>query len=349
MIAASRGSGSREPRRSPTLADVAALAGVSHQTVSRVMNGRPAVKDATREAVLTAIAELGYRRNRAARELATNRSGRIGMITAHLGLYGPRMIALGVEQAGQAAGYEVSVVGLPDSSLESFRAAVNRLLDDAVEALVVAVTRRDAVKTVRTFSDDVPLVVVQAVSHGQALAVGIDQELGAALATQHLLTLGHPNVAHVSGPRDWLEAAHRRAGWIRAHEELGMLPGLEVIGDWSPESGYRAGLRMAADESVTAVFAANDDMALGLLRALHERGRRVPGEISVVGFDDVPHSGYIWPPLTTVTQDLGAVGSRAVDLALRAIAGESSPTVDLVAPVLRVRASTAPLMTPQRW
>lgn len=324
------------------MADVAARAGVSHQTVSRVLNDSPLVRDDTRDRVLAAIDELGYRRNSAARMLATNRSGRIGMVSAHLALHGPSSIAVAVQEAGHAAGYEVSLVGLPDFSAEALRGAVDRLLDQAVEALVVAVAHRDALELTRSLDLPIPVVVVQGVSAGEVMAAGIDQEAGGVLATEHLLDLGHQRVAHVTGPLDWVEAGQRRAGWLRAHEDRGLEPGRELSGDWSARSGYECGLLIAGDPEVTAVVVANDAMALGVLRALHERGRQVPGEVSVVGFDDEPEAEFFWPALTTVSQAFSVLGQRAVELTLRALAGEEAPVAELVRPELVVRASTGP-------
>jgi DNA-binding LacI/PurR family transcriptional regulator len=323
------------------MAEVAAQAGVSHQTVSRVLNGSPLVKEDTRARVLAAIEEMGYRRNNAARVLATNRSGRIGMISAHLALHGPSMIAVAVQEAGHDAGYDVSLVGVSDFSPESLTGAVERLLDEAVEALVVAVAHRDAHERVLSLEVPVPVVLVQGVSASEPMAAGIDQVAGARLATDHLLELGHRRVAHVTGPLEWVEAGQRRAGWREAHEQRQLLPGPELAGDWSARSGYEAGQRIADDPDVTAVFAANDGMALGVLRALHERGVDVPGRVSVVGFDDVPEAAYFWPGLTTVSQQFSVLGRCAVELTLRALAGEQAPAHDLVQPALVVRGSTA--------
>ncbi len=327
-------------RRSPSMAQVAAHAGVSHQTVSRVLNGSPLVAESTRTRVLAAIETMGYRRNNAARMLATNRSGRIGMISAHLALHGPSMIAVSVQEAGHDAGYDVSLVGLSDFAPESLQGAVDRLLDEAVEALVVAVAHRTATERALSLHLPVPVVLVQGVSAGETMAAGIDQTAGACLATDHLLDLGHRRVAHLTGPREWVEAGQRREGWRSAHERRGLLPGPELVGDWSARSGYDAGQRIADDPDVTAVFVANDAMALGVLKALHERGCSVPGDISVVGFDDVPEAAYFWPGLTTVSQQFSVLGRRAVDLTLRALAGEKDPSTDLVTPTLVVRSST---------
>jgi DNA-binding LacI/PurR family transcriptional regulator len=332
----------RSSGRGPSMADVAAAAGVSHQTVSRVLNGSPLVKDHTRERVLAAIAELGYRRNNAARMLATNRSGRIGMISAHLAFYGPSMIAVAVQEAGHEAGYDVSLVGVSDFSPDSLHGAVDRLLDEAVEAIVVAVAHRSSLERARSLDLPIPVVIAQGVSEGEPMAAGVDQVAGGVLATAHLLDLGHAHVAHVTGPLDWVEAGQRREGWQAAHEQRGRLPGPELTGDWSSRSGYDAGVRLAADPEVTAVFAANDAMALGVLKALHERGRSVPGDVSVVGFDGTPGSAYFWPALTTVAQEFDALGRQAVALTVRALSGEEAPRAELIAPVLLERESTAP-------
>jgi DNA-binding LacI/PurR family transcriptional regulator len=324
------------------MAQVAELAGVSHQTVSRVLNDASLVKEETRLRVLAAIEELGYRRNFAARLLATNRSRRIGMVTAHLGLHGPSMISLAVQDAAQHQGYDVSLVGMPEFSFEALQNAVDRLSDQAAEAIVVAVPHKDAVEMTRSLQLSIPVVMVQGVTADQPLSAGIDQEAGAQLAVGHLLDLGHRHVAHVSGPPDWIEAHQREAGWRAAHDERGLLPGPELEGDWSSASGHRAGLRIAQDGDVTAVFAGNDFMALGVLHALHEKGRRVPDDVSVVGFDDAPESAYYWPSLTTVAQDFSELGERALRVALAAVRGEQDPAGGLIQPTLVTRGSTAP-------
>lgn len=324
------------------MADVAQHAGVSHQTVSRVLNDSSSVKEETRDRVLAAIEALGYRRNMAARMLATNRSRRIGMVSAHLVLYGPSMVSAAVQDAGHDAGYDVSLVGLAEFSAECLHDAVERLLDQAVEALVIAVAHRDALAATRALDLAIPVVVAQGVVAGESMAAGIDQHAGARRATEHLLDLGHTSIAHVTGPMDWVEAEQRRDGWRSATAARGLSPGLEIAGDWSAMSGYHAGLRIAEDSSVTGVFVANDAMALGVLKAFHESGRKVPEDLSVVGFDDVPEAAFYWPSLTTVRQDFSTLGRRAVELTLRALDGEDEPTLDLAVPEVVVRASTGP-------
>jgi DNA-binding LacI/PurR family transcriptional regulator len=177
--------------------------------------------------------------------------------------------------------------------------------------------------------------------------VGVDQRGGAELATRHLLDLGHRTVHHIAGPLGSIESQLRAEGWRAALAAAGAPRPEPLIGDWTARAGYHLGRRLARDRSLTAVFASNDQMALGVLRATHEAGRRIPEDISVVGFDDIPEASYLTPPLTTVRQDFGEVGSRSLRVLLRAIdsvaAHEERPAEgSLVAPELVVRASSGP-------
>ena len=203
-------------------------------------------------------------------------------------------------------------------------------------------SRQHLVEMTRSLQLGIPVVMVQGVTAGQPLTAGIDQGAGARKAVDHLLDLGHRRVAHVSGPSEWIEADQRAAGWRAAHEERGLLPGPQIVGDWSSASGHHAGLKIAQDPDVTAVFAANDFTAVGVLHALHQSGRRVPEDVSVVGFDDVPQAEFYWPALTTVAQDFSELGRRALSVALAAVRGDDGTTVDLIEPLLLIRSSTAP-------
>ena len=338
-VAPGRGDGRHRPR----MADVAKVAGVSHQTVSRVLNDFPKIRPATRDRVLAAIEELGYRRNTAARTLVTRRSRTIGVITADMSHFGPANTLLGLESASRAAGYSLSLAGLPEISAASLAAAVDRVLDQAVAAVVVIVAHQAALTFAQSLRIGVPLVLVEGDLSALPLTAGVDQIEGARLATSHLLDLGHETVVHLPGPANWLEAAARREGWRMELEERGRpIPALMAEGDWSSRSGYEASRAMLRERRPTAVFAANDQMALGLLRALHEAGIRVPEDVSVVGFDDLPESGFFTPPLTTVRQDFEKLGQRTMALLLRVFAGELDASEPLVEPLLIVRSSTAP-------
>jgi DNA-binding LacI/PurR family transcriptional regulator len=173
--------------------------------------------------------------------------------------------------------------------------------------------------------------------------VAVDQYEGARLATQYLLDLGHVAVGHLAGPPDWMEAQHRIEGWRAALDAAGLAGSKPLRGDWSPRSGYQLGRELLALDGLTAVFVANDQMALGLLRLLHEQGRAVPGDVSVVGFDDIPEAEFFTPPLTTVRQDFNEMGRRSLHLLLEEIAGGARSQVRLtVPPELIVRASAGP-------
>ncbi len=296
------------------MADVARVAGVSHQTVSRVLNGAPHVRPGTRERVLAAIRELDYRPNVAARALVTRRSQTLGVVSFGSALYGPASMLDGIEQAARSAGYFVSVASLRSLDTRSVQEAVDRLRDQGVEGIVVIAPQTPAVSAVARLSTAVPVVAVGAGSGSPVPTVSVDNEAGACAATQHLLDLGHATVHHIAGPPGWLETTTRQAGWRKALEAAGAPVPEAHPGDWSARAGYQAGLRLAADLAVTAVFCANDHLALGLLRALHEAGRAIPGDISVVGFDDISESAYFAPPLTTVRQDFGELGRRALEL-----------------------------------
>jgi DNA-binding LacI/PurR family transcriptional regulator len=325
------------------MADVAARAGVSHQTVSRVLNGFSSIRPDTRARVLEAIAELGYRRNDAARRLASARSGLIGVVTSALPQYGPASILVGLETAAQQEGYRLSSVNVIEVTEDRFTDAVEQLLEQSVEALVLVVPHRPILHVAHTLEVQLPVIVVEGDLTMTPLSAGVDNVQGARIATRHLLDLGHPTVVHLAGPADWLESSARAEGWRRELEAAGRpVPALRWGGDWSARSGYVLGQSLSQDPAISAVFAANDQMALGLMRALSEAGRLVPEDVSVVGFDDLPEARYFTPPLTSVRQPFSELAQRVMELVRRSLAGEASPRVELVPTSLVVRGSTAP-------
>lgn len=296
--------------------DVARLAGVSHQTVSRVLNDHPNVTESTRLRVRAAIAELGYRPNRAARALVTGKSQVIGVITQSSTLYGPASTLAAFAQAAIEAGFTVSVESVRTLQRAPMQEAVSHHLDQRVAGLVVIAPVDSANDVLDEVPGEVPLVCIDGDPERSAELVTVDQEAGGYAATRHLLDAGHRTVWHVSGPEHWFDSRGRITGWRRALAEAGAeIPPL-MAADWSAASGYRAGQMLARMNDVTAVFAANDHLALGILRALHERGRRVPEDVSVVGFDDVPEAEFYIPPLTTIRPDFDAVANACLDLLL---------------------------------
>ncbi len=329
-------------RRPAVMSDVGRLAGVSHQTVSRVINGSPKVRPETRRRVMAAMQELGYHPNSVARALVTGRTNTLGVVSFDTTLYGPASTLFGIERAAHEAGYFMIVASLKALNRSSVSEAVERLRLHGVDGILVIAPYVEAANALRHAPADVPIVAAEAGPVDVVPVIGVDQHAGAVSATQHLLDLGHRTVWHISGPGDFLEARERVDGWRATLEAAGVEPPPPLAGDWSARAGYDLGQRLSADPAVTAIFAANDQMALGVLRALHEAGRAVPGQVSMVGFDDIPEAPYFMPPLTTIRQDFIEVGSRSLRLLVRAIeAGDGTPTRSLVEPQLVVRASTA--------
>lgn len=324
----------------PGMNDVADLAGVSHQTVSRVLNGHANVRPATREQVLTAINQLGYRRNRAARALVTRRTGTIGVVTTGSMEFGPASTLTALEQEARSAGYFVTVAtaGAP----EGFGAVFDSLLDQAVEAVVVIAPVHQAAIAAEAFGTEVPVLLLAARPDDAAAvpALYVDQAAGVRAVADHLLGLGHRDMVQITGPPDWLDAQVRAEAWHASLAHAGVSARADRQGDWSAASGYEAARSLLA-ELPQAVFAGNDQMALGVLHAFAEAGISVPGEVSVVGFDDIAGADHYLPPLTTVQQDFRTLGRRAIEVLVAQIRGAVAAT-DPVSPTLIERASTGP-------
>lgn len=334
----------REASRAPSMKDVAAAAGVSHQTVSRVLNGAEKVAPATRQRVLEQIAALGYRRNSAARALVTRRSGILGVITSTSVHFGPSSILLAVELAARQVGYFTAVAPVEHFTHEALDQALDYFLSLSAEGIIIIAPIEDVADAGSVARAGVPLVGVTS----QALAattglipVSVDQEGGARDAVQHLLSLGHTEIVHVPGPPGWFEAQARQAAWQQAMTQAGLPARVVGSGSWEAAAGYEAGRQLLREGLPTGVFAANDELALGLIRALVEAGLSVPGDVSVVGFDDIPVAPFYLPPLTTVRQDFIDLGRQVVATLVDAIGG--STQLPVVRPArLVVRKSTAP-------
>lgn len=330
-------------RRGPVMADVARAAGVSHQTVSRVLNGSDNVRAETRDRVLRAVRDLDYRPNSMARALVTGRSWTLGVVSFDTTLYGPASTLFAIERAAHAEGYFISTVSVTSLDRESVLDAVERLRGQGVDGILIITPQEGAVEAVLHVPRDMPVVAVEAGPEEAVPVVAVDQVAGAAAATRHLLELGHRTVWHVAGPSDWLEARQRIEGWTTALEQAGADAPPLLSGDWSARSGYELGRRIATVREVTAIFAANDQMALGILRALYEAGREVPRDLSIVGFDDIPEAQFFTPPLTTVRQDFNEVGRQSLMLLLAEMAASTRSSSRVIVPArLEVRESTAP-------
>ena len=323
------------------MGDVAELAGVSQQTVSRVVNAHGYVGGHTRERVLTAMRKLNYRPNPAAQTLVTGRSKTLGIIGADTVAFGPASVQLGLERAAHAHGYSVSVARLASLDRASLFRALDQLQRQSVDGILLNAGQDGMTRELDRQQMDVPLVAVGDTPEAVVPEVAVDQAAGAAAATRLLLDLGHRTVSHIAGPRDWSSARRRIEGWRAVLESAEVpVPPLR-FGDWSVRSGYELGGLLAQDREVTAIFAANDEMALGVMRAMVEAGREIPRDVSLIGFDDVPFARYLTPPLTTVRQDFEEIGERGVQLLLDAIRGDDAHERAAITPELVVRDSSA--------
>ena len=328
-------------RKVAVMADVAELAGVSYQTVSRVLHDSPNVHGETRERVLAAIRQLDYRPNSMARALVTGRSKVLGVVSFDTTLYGPASTLFSIQQAAHDVGYAVSISSVRSINRDTVLSAIQQLRDQGVDGVAVIAPLRAGVDALRHVPSDFAVVAVEAGPDASIPVATVDQKAGAAAATQHLLDLGHKTVWHLAGPADWKEAEDRIEGWRATLEAAGARVPALVRGDWTARSGYEAAHQLLQIAELTAVLVANDQMALGLLRRIHEVGRKVPSDLSVVGFDDIPEAAYFTPPLTTVRQDFAELGRRCLHTLLERIAGNTELTPVVVAPELVVRGSTA--------
>jgi DNA-binding LacI/PurR family transcriptional regulator len=330
--------------RTASMADVAREAGVSGQTVSRVANGKTNVDEATRERVLAAMRRIGYRPNSAARALRNGRFRSIGVIISALSTFGNSRTLDAVASAAAAEGFSIVLMPVATPSQGEVAGAFSRLDEQTVDGVIILIEQHRLDESEIELPAGLPVVVIDAGGRRDLPVVDFDQATGAASATRHLLDLGHRTVWHIAGPPESYAAERRRDSWRAMLERADREVPPALTGDWSPGSGYQHGLQLAADPSVTAVFVANDQMALGLLRALHEHGRSVPGEVSVVGFDDMAEAAYFWPPLTTVRQSFDEVGKHTVVALLAEIAAGRPPgSVAITVPTeLVIRSSTGP-------
>lgn len=327
------------------MADVARTAGVSAQTVSRALRGSPNVNPETSRRVRAAVRQLGYQFNNAARSLSSGRSHTIGLVLLRSGGYYSRSaVTAGVEAAADEARYAVTIATISALDTGLMERSLSKLADQGVDGIVIAVPLISVTQRMEDITRNIPTVTLDGSRTASARVLGIDQREAGRVATQHLLDLGHSQVWHVSGPDEWIEARRRRQGWQECLAAAGIQAPPPLEGDWSPDSGHRQGQILAMIPDVTAVFAASDEMAFGVIRGLRERGRSVPDDVSIVSVDDIALAAYCSPPLTTVRQDFYRYGAAAVALLLR---GDDAGVEESVASVsLALRGSTAPPRLP---
>lgn len=326
-----------------TLHDVADYCNVSYQTVSRVVNDNPHVSKETRRRVLRAIKELNYQPNHVARSLVTRRSNLIEVITFGSGHYGPSQMVAHVERAARKQGYNLILTNIGEMSLDEIRAAINSLSGRLVDGLimvtpVIGVQYEELVD----LCGGIPFVMIDTPLGSTTPSVVINQRHGSQIATQHLIDLGHRHICEISGPLRWHGAIARHESWLETLKAAGITPGRSEEGDWTAWSGYEAARRLLdSDCQFTALVVGNDQMALGAMRALREAGLRVPDDVSVVGFDDIPEAACFEPPLTTMRQNFDMLGSQSVEYLLDLMLHPDTPLQQRVLyPYLVERQST---------
>jgi len=341
------------PRARPSsIRDVARLAGVSHQTVSRVFNGHPSIRDATKSRVLAAMDELHFRPSRAARMLSLQRSQTIGILAAAVGgHYGPASSVSAIEDAAREKGYYASVAHLASVAPHAISVAIADLLSQDVEGIVIVAPRTSVLSLLAELPMHVPIVAAQGepCSATGIPVASVNQEAGARMVLEHLIERGHRRILHVAGPPDWNDAQLRLRAYKTELQAAGLASSPPLFGDWTADSGFEIGRALTRDMAssprpelpFTAVFSSNDQMALGLIHAFRAAGLDVPRDVSIVGFDDIPESAHFWPPLTTVRQDFGNLGVRCVTMLLDAIHwSEDGAAADSAA-------SVSPVVDPQ--
>ena len=337
-------------RRPSSIRDVARLAGVSHQTVSRVLNGHPSIRDVTKSRVLAAMDELQFRPSRAARTLSRQRSQTIGILAAAVGAhYGPARCVSAIEDAARERGYYASIARITSVAPHAISTAIEDLLSQDVEGIVIVAPRVTVLSLLAELPMNVPIVAAQGDPRSASgiPVASVNQEGGARMVLEHLIRRGHERILHVAGPPDWNDAQLRLRAYQAQLKEADLPASPPLFGDWTADSGFEIGRALTratagfhrTELPFSAVFAANDQMALGLIHAFRVAGLDVPRDISVAGFDDIPESAHFWPPLTTVRQDFGSLAARCVAMLLDAIGREEEPAA--------AEASISPVVEPQ--
>ncbi|GAB4514814.1 MAG: LacI family DNA-binding transcriptional regulator [Anaerolineae bacterium] len=329
-----------------TLNDVAEHSGVSYQTVSRVINNHPSVAEDTRKRVLKSIEELNYRPNRAARSLVTNRSDTIALISFGTTFYGPGQMVANITQHANKSGYRVSPSSVQRLEREEVKAAIDDLHEHLIDGVImVAPIVSDFMPEIRELVGNIPFIQIDTKPQPDIASVVIEQYHGSRLAVEHLIGLGHCHIAEISGPMNWYDAIMRHQSWVETMAQHGLPHDMSIEGNWTAQGGYEAVQTLLLDGAeFTGLVVANDQMALGAIAALNERNFRIPDDVSVVGFDDIPESAYFLPALTTVHQDFEALGEQSVEYLVSLIENPDTPIHQRVLyPDLVIRNSTAPV------
>jgi DNA-binding LacI/PurR family transcriptional regulator len=332
----------RAKNRRITMSEVADLAGVSYQTVSRVVNGMRDVAPATRKRVLKLLGEVGYRPNLTARQLASQQSSVVGVVTFGTRLHGPTQIMVSIEQAVKEIGFSVMFAGIAEESVDEMRRAVTELCSHQVRGVLIHLPIEIGLGHLEEVCRDIHLVAVDSDFGFKTASVFVHQELGSRLATRHLIELGHQRIGFLGAPLIWRAAKLRYDGWRKELAAHCLASGARFEADWSAAGGFfvTRDLIIKRRQEISALVVANDQMAIGAIRAFEEQGIRVPDDISIVGFDDIPEAGFIRPPLTTIKQDFAKLGKLSVQCLVNQLNGKTWRN-QTIRPELIERSTTA--------
>jgi len=334
-----------------TLKEVAQAAGVSTQTVSRVVNQRPDVAEDTRAHIQELILKLGYQPNTIARSLITRRTHTLGVVATGLEYYGPSTILVGIQQEAEALGFSLTLLLTHEPEKEDFSSTLFDLAGRQVDGILWAVppVGQNRTKTVAPILHQLPPILFLNQPDPAFSVAAIDNRLGAVLAVDHLLHQGYQHIGMITGPETWWEAAERRAGWAAALTAAGQHPDSRLVsaGDWTAAGGERAFLELIQHfPELNSVFVSNDQMALGVYKAARDLGKNIPDQLGIVGFDDYPEAAFFLPSLTTIRQPLRELGAVAVREIVKLIQCPKDlhlnqlPTSVLLKPQLILREST---------
>lgn len=301
-----------------TIYDVAKKAGVSRQTVSRVLNNRPDVSADTRIRVQEIISEFSYRPNAIAQSLSRQKSFILGVVSAGLKYTGPSRTLSGITGKAEELGYGLLLKELASFSSNNVHPLLQWFMSHQVDGIIWAAPE---IEENRYWIKDllpeinIPIIFLTMEKQENVTIVTTDNFIGAKMATEHLIQLGRKNIGHISGPLDWWEARQRKSGWEMAIKESGrtVTDRMWTTGNWSSKSGKTAFTElMDKYPDLDAIFVGNDQMALSVLQSAYEMGRRIPDDLSIVGFDGIPESEFYCPSLSTVYQNQNELGSVAV-------------------------------------
>lgn len=333
--------GPAPPTKPATIYDVAQAAGVSHQTVSRFLKGFEGIRPETREKVVRALDELGYRPNLTARSLKSGRSHRIGALTHDLSQVGPSRVAEGASAAAREAGYVLDLISLDVRNPRAIEESLELLTQHDLAGVLALSNTDEMTRAFETTEFRVPAYIHteadDAISGHPSDLAGV----GIAALISHLAGLGHRTLLHISGPRNWAASRNRVHAYEAGIARHGLRSAGVLVGDWSARAGYEA-IASLADLPATAIVAANDQTALGVMLAFKERGLRIPADVSVVGIDDIPEAAYFDPPLTTVRIDFDSRGRQTLFTLLAQIERAEMRPIDVPPPELIVRRSSGP-------